>query len=88
MSYLILKNCNQIFNISYRLFQIKLKTIRRCVLLNYNPDTKLVDFRHYYVKMSPVGLTRGTKKIVQGKVPNLSRCADMAEFFEKYTCHD
>ncbi|XP_077288849.1 brix domain-containing protein peter pan [Arctopsyche grandis] len=62
---------------------IKLKTIRRCVLLNYNPDTKLVDFRHYYVKMSPVGLTRGTKKIVQGKVPNLSRCADMAEFFEK-----
>ncbi|KAJ8974646.1 hypothetical protein NQ317_019882 [Molorchus minor] len=31
----------------------------------------------------PVGISKGVKKVVQGKVPNLSRCNDISEFFSK-----
>ncbi|KAJ8724617.1 hypothetical protein PYW08_016091 [Mythimna loreyi] len=62
---------------------VKLKNIRRCVLMNYNPATKLVDMRHYAIRATPVGLNKGTKKMVQGKIPNLNRCKDMSEFFDK-----
>ncbi|XP_063540804.1 protein Peter pan [Cydia strobilella] len=62
---------------------VKLKNIRRCVLMNYNPSTKIIDLRHYVIRATPVGLNRGTKKVVQGKIPNLSRCKDMSEFFDK-----
>ncbi|CAH3936242.1 unnamed protein product [Pieris brassicae] len=62
---------------------VKLKNIRRCVLMNYNPTTKLIDMRHYIIRAVPVGLNKGVKKMVQGKIPNLNRCKDMSEFFDK-----
>ncbi|VVD00126.1 unnamed protein product [Leptidea sinapis] len=62
---------------------VKLKNIRRCVLMNYNPTTKLIDLRHYVIRAIPVGLNKGTKKMVQGKIPNLNKCKDMSEFFDK-----
>ncbi|XP_045767282.1 protein Peter pan isoform X1 [Maniola jurtina] len=62
---------------------VKLKNIRRCVLMNYNPASKLIDLRHYVIRAIPVGLNKGTKKMVQGKIPNLNRCKDMSEFFDK-----
>ena len=65
--------------------QVNLSTIRRCVCLNYNAETKAIDFRHYAIKAVPVGLSRGVKKIVQAKVPNLSRCHDFSEFLTKST---
>jgi len=63
--------------------KVKVNTIRRCVLLNYNKDEKTIDFRHYTIKVVPVGLSRGVKKIVTSKVPNLGRCSDVAEYLEK-----
>lgn len=63
--------------------KVKVNTIKRCVLLNYNKDTKSIDFRHYTIKVVPIGLNRGVKKIVTSKIPNLGRCSDMAEFLEK-----
>ncbi|XP_026330458.1 protein Peter pan [Hyposmocoma kahamanoa] len=62
---------------------VKLKNIRRCVLMNYNPATKLIDMRHYVIRTTPVGLNKGTKKMVQGKIPNLNKCKDISEFFDK-----
>ncbi|RVE40017.1 hypothetical protein evm_015333 [Chilo suppressalis] len=41
---------------------VKLKNIRRCVLMNYNSSSKLIDFRHYVIRATPVGLNKGTKK--------------------------
>ncbi|KAJ8679028.1 hypothetical protein QAD02_014815 [Eretmocerus hayati] len=64
---------------------VNLSNMRRCVCLNYNPDTKLIDFRHYAIKVIPVGLSRSVKKLVQAKVPNLSRCQDFSEFMSKPT---
>ena len=62
--------------------KVKVNSIRRCVLLNCNKDTKLIDFWHYTIKLMPVGLNRGVKKIVTSKVPNLGRCSDMGDFIE------
>lgn len=65
------------------LTNVDLNSIRRCVLLNYNPATKLIEFRHYNIKVAPVGVSKGVKKVVQGKIPNLARCDDISEFFSK-----
>ncbi|XP_066581177.1 protein Peter pan [Prorops nasuta] len=67
------------------LTSVNLSTIRRCLCLNYNPTTKTIDFRHYAIKVIPVGLSRGVKKLVQAKIPNLSRCQDFSEFLTKPT---
>ncbi|KAI1303179.1 Suppressor of SWI4 1 -like protein [Halotydeus destructor] len=51
-----------------------LNSVRRCVLLNYDPDTKLIDLRHYAIKVKPVGLSRAVKKLVSSKrIPDLGR---------------
>lgn len=65
------------------LANVDLNTIRRCVLLNYNPGSKLIDFRHFTIKIAPVGLSKGVKKVVQGKVPNLSKFDNISEFLTK-----
>lgn len=52
--------------------------------MNYNPTTKLIDFRHYNIKVVPVGVSKGVKKIVQGKIPNLAKCEDISEFFTRF----
>ena len=57
-----------------------MKTIRRCVLLNRDEETGEIEFRHYTIKVVPVGLSKGIKKIAVGKVPNLARFEDMTEF--------
>jgi len=65
------------------MLQVKLSNIRRCVLLNYNVTSKLIDFRHYAIKAVPVGLSKGVKKLVQSKVPNLGRFEDISDFITK-----
>ena len=53
---------------------VKLRTVKRCVMLNYNPDTGLIDLRHYAIKIKPVGLSKPIKKLVSSKkIPNLSK---------------
>lgn len=65
--------------------QVDLSTIRRCVCLNYNTATKTIDFRHYAIKVVPVGLSKGVTKLVRAKIPNLSKCQDFSEFLTKST---
>ena len=59
---------------------VKVNTIRRCVLINFDSKTQSMEFRHYTIKVVPVGMSKPLKKIVQGKVPNLSRYQDMSEY--------
>jgi ribosome biogenesis protein SSF1/2 len=63
--------------------QVKLRNIRRRVLLNYDVSTKMIDFRHYAIKAVPVGLSKGVKKLVQSKVPNLGQFEDVSDFITK-----
>lgn len=62
---------------------VNLTSIKRCVLFSYNPVTNLVDMRHYSVSVVPVGLNRSVKKIIMGKVPNLAKCENIADFIEQ-----
>ncbi|KFP30066.1 Suppressor of SWI4 1, partial [Colius striatus] len=63
---------------SINVHRVNLNNIKRCLLLNYNPDTQLLDFRHYSVKVVPVGVSRGLKKLLQEKFPNMSRLEDIS----------
>lgn len=65
---------------SINLAQVHIDTIRRCVLFSYNPETKLVEMRHYSVQVVPVGLKKAVQKIVSGTVPNLNKCNEVVDF--------
>ena len=65
---------------SINVAKVKLGTIKRCVLLNRDEETGNIEFRHYTIKLAPLGLSKGIKKIATGKIPNLGRYEDMSEF--------
>ncbi|KAG8542702.1 hypothetical protein GDO81_026249 [Engystomops pustulosus] len=64
---------------SINVHKVNLNTIRRCILINYNDSTKSVEFRHYSLKVVPVGMSKGVKKLLQEKFPNMSRWEDISE---------
>ncbi|KAL5795063.1 hypothetical protein ACOSP7_003657 [Xanthoceras sorbifolium] len=60
---------------------VQLSTCQRIVLLNYNKDTKLIDFRHYSIRLQPVGVSRRLRKFVQNhQVPDLRSLQDVSDF--------
>ncbi|XP_040270848.1 suppressor of SWI4 1 homolog [Bufo bufo] len=68
---------------SINVHKVNLNTIRRCILINYIDDTQLLEFRHYSVKVVPVGMSKGMKKLLQEKFPNMSRWEDISELLVK-----
>ncbi|XP_058128822.1 protein Peter pan isoform X1 [Anopheles ziemanni] len=68
---------------SINLSTVNLSSLKRCVLLSYNPVSKLVDLRHYTITVVPVNLNKGVKKIVTRNIPDLGRFEDIADFVEK-----
>jgi ribosome biogenesis protein SSF1/2 len=62
---------------------MKLSAIKRCVLFSYNPVTNLVDMRHFAISLVPVGVNKGIKKIVQRKVPDMSKLEDISDLVMK-----
>lgn len=60
---------------------VKLSLCQRIVLLNYNKETKLIDFRHYSIRLQPVGVSRRIRKFVQNRqVPDLRNLQDVSDF--------
>ncbi|KAF5732656.1 peter Pan-like protein [Tripterygium wilfordii] len=63
---------------------VKLSSCQRIVLLNYNKDTKLIDFRHYSIRLQPVGVSRRIRKFVQNhQAPDLRSLKDVSDFVTK-----
>lgn len=63
---------------------VKLSACQRIVLLNYNKEKKLIDFRHYSIRLQPVGVSRRLRKFVQKhQVPNLSNLQDVSDFITR-----
>ncbi|XP_031407746.1 peter Pan-like protein isoform X1 [Punica granatum] len=63
---------------------VKLSSCQRIVLLNYNKETKLVDFRHYSIRLQPIGVSRRIRKFVQNhQVPDLRNLQDVSDFVTK-----
>ncbi|XP_049667156.1 suppressor of SWI4 1 homolog isoform X1 [Accipiter gentilis] len=63
--------------------EVNLNSIKRCLLISYNTETQLLDFRHYSVKVVPVGVSKSLKKLLQEKFPNMSRLEDISELLVK-----
>ncbi|NXX26847.1 SSF1 protein, partial [Nicator chloris] len=59
--------------------QLNLNSIRRCLLISYDADSQHLEFRHYSVQVVPVGLSRGLRKLLQEKFPNLGRADDVSD---------
>ncbi|CAL9064793.1 peter Pan-like protein [Musa acuminata AAA Group] len=63
---------------------VKLSSCRRIVLLNYNNETKLIDFRHYSIRLQPIGVSQRIRKFVQKhEVPDLRNLQDVSDFVTK-----
>uniref|UniRef100_A0A803MPF1 Brix domain-containing protein n=1 Tax=Chenopodium quinoa TaxID=63459 RepID=A0A803MPF1_CHEQI len=60
---------------------VKLSLCQRIVLIHYNKDTKRIDFRHYSIRLQPVGVSRRLRKFVQNhQVPDLRNLQDVSDF--------
>ncbi|KAG2471369.1 suppressor of SWI4 1 homolog [Polypterus senegalus] len=64
---------------SINVHKVSLNAIKRCILVNYDPETELIDFRHYSLKVVPVGMSKGMKKLIQERFPNMSKLEDISE---------
>ncbi|XP_050839972.1 suppressor of SWI4 1 homolog isoform X2 [Serinus canaria] len=58
--------------------RVNLNSIRRCLLISYEAEARLLQLRHY-VQVVPVGLSRGIRKILQEKFPDLGRMDDVSQ---------
>lgn len=61
---------------------VKLGDCRRAILFHFSKDKEEVEVRHYAVRAFPVGLNKGIKRLVQTKVPNLSKLEDISEYVQ------
>ncbi|XP_048760658.2 suppressor of SWI4 1 homolog [Ostrea edulis] len=68
---------------SININKVNLNNIKRCVMMNYNSEDKTIDFRHYNVKVVPVGLSKGVKKLIKAEIPDLSRYNDVSDFITR-----
>lgn len=63
--------------------QIKVESIHRCCLINYDFEEEIFDFRHYSIRVVPVGISKAVKKLTKRKLPDLSNFSDISEFMNK-----
>jgi len=59
---------------------VKLAECRRVVLFQLRKEDGLVEMRHYSITANPVGINKNLKKIISGRLPNLSELKDVSEF--------
>ncbi|KAL1923808.1 uncharacterized protein VTP21DRAFT_8788 [Calcarisporiella thermophila] len=59
---------------------MQLADARRIVLLNYNSETKRVDFRHYSIHVKPTGISKSVKRVINLNVPSLGDFQDISEY--------
>lgn len=63
---------------------INLNDIKRCVLMNYDSSDGTIDFRHYAIRLKPIGITKTVKKLlVSKKVPNLGKFNDFTQVLDR-----
>jgi len=58
---------------------VKLAHCKRVVLLDYDKEEDEVSLRHFAITARPAGLSRAVRKLVQAKIPDLSRASDLAD---------
>merc|ERR1711976_269582 len=64
--------------------KVKLKTCQRVVLLDHNPETGRISFRHFHITAQPSGVSKGIRNLVQRKaIPDMGGMADVSDFIAK-----
>eukprot|EP00899_Mesostigma_viride_P021391 jgi/Mesvir1/29253/Mv19741-RA.1 len=60
---------------------VKLATCQRVVVLNYSAEEGVFSLRHYSISVSPVGISKPIKRLVQRKaIPNLGAFEDVGDY--------
>ena len=62
---------------------MRLSDAKRVVLFNLNPETTLVEIRHYRITVKTLGISKSVKSIIQTKIPDLSGYQDISEYIMK-----
>ncbi|KAF0923894.1 hypothetical protein E2562_007739 [Oryza meyeriana var. granulata] len=63
---------------------VKLSTCQRILLLQFDKEKENIDFRHYSIKLQPVGVTRKIRKLMQNnQVPDLRDLKDVSDYVTK-----
>ncbi|KAI3639217.1 hypothetical protein MIR68_002747 [Amoeboaphelidium protococcarum] len=65
---------------SLNLQKIHASDCRRIVLINYDKERKSVSFRHYYINVKIVGVSKSLKRIIQTDIPDLHKFEDISEY--------
>lgn len=65
---------------SINVSKVKLSECRRVVLFHYDHEQGVVEFRHYSIRAIPAGLSKGVKKLMQTRLPDLGGLDDIAEY--------
>lgn len=61
---------------------LKTSNMKRMVLVNYDAEKDLVELRHYYIKQNLTDMNNKLKKMINNKkLPNLSDCKDLSQYF-------
>jgi ribosome biogenesis protein SSF1/2 len=59
--------------------EIKLGECRRVVIFNYDSANDAIEFRHYFVTASPVGINKSVKRVIKARIPNLHNLRDISD---------
>ena len=65
---------------SLHLPTLVLSHCRRVVLFHYDPTTQLIELRHYLITASPANLSRAMRRLVRGKLTDMSKYDDIADY--------
>jgi len=60
--------------------KVRLADCQRVVLVHMVPETGNLEFRHYFIRAVPVGLSRSAATLLKGRVPDLGGYTDISEF--------
>uniref|UniRef100_A0A0E0KDK7 Brix domain-containing protein n=1 Tax=Oryza punctata TaxID=4537 RepID=A0A0E0KDK7_ORYPU len=63
---------------------VKLSTCQRILLIQFDREKEIINFRHYSIKLQPVGVTRKIRKLMQNnQVPDLRDLNDVSDYVTK-----
>ncbi|WVZ56892.1 hypothetical protein U9M48_007360 [Paspalum notatum var. saurae] len=63
---------------------VKLATCQRILLLKYDKEKEVLEFRHYSIKLQPVGVSRRIRKLMQNnQLPDLRDLKDVSDYVTK-----
>lgn len=62
--------------------KVRHANLKRLVLINYDAERDIIEWRHYFIKQNYTEMNNKIKKMVNNKkLPNLGDCKDLSQYF-------